>query len=107
MNVRRTIPTNDPQELKRVRNPSGTNVKPVPDSNRPVDKAHADAVVNFLLRMACQVNDTATAAGSSGELLSRKCVGLLKTALKPDVWPNAELKLAWFDKLLSTVVSAI
>ncbi|XP_023232044.1 transformation/transcription domain-associated protein-like [Centruroides sculpturatus] len=104
MNVRRTIPTNDPQELKRVRNPSGTNVKPVPDSNRPVDKAHADAVVNFLLRMACQVNDTATAAGSSGELLSRKCVGLLKTALKPDVWPNAELKLAWFDKLLSTVV---
>lgn len=101
--VRRTIPANDPQELKRVRNPSGTNVKPVPDSNRPVDKTHADAVVNFLLRMACQVNDTATAAGSSGELLSRKCVGLLKTALKPDVWPNAELKLAWFDKLLSTV----
>ncbi len=41
--------------------------------------------------------------GSPGELVSRRCVALLKTALRPDVWPNAELKLAWFDKLLMTV----
>lgn len=49
------------------------------------------------------MNETSTAAGSTGEVLSRRCVALLKTALKPDVWPNAELKLAWFDKLLHTV----
>jgi transformation/transcription domain-associated protein len=24
-------------------------------------------------------------------------------ALKPDVWPNCELKLAWFDRLFQTV----
>jgi transformation/transcription domain-associated protein len=24
-------------------------------------------------------------------------------ALRPDFWPNTELKLAWFDKLLTTV----
>lgn len=42
-------------------------------------------------------------AGSPGEVLSRRCVSLLKMALRPDVWPNAELKLAWFDKLLTTV----
>ena len=42
-------------------------------------------------------------AGSPGEVLSRRCVSLLKMALRPDVWANAELKLAWFDKLLTTV----
>ena len=41
--------------------------------------------------------------GSPGELLSRRCVALLKNALRPDVWPNSELKLAWFDKILMTV----
>ena len=28
----------------------------------------------------------------------------MKTALRPDMWPRAELKLQWFDKLLMTVV---
>lgn len=44
-------------------------------------------------------------AGSPGELLSRRCVNLMKTALRTDMWPRAELKLQWFDKLLMTVVS--
>lgn len=43
-------------------------------------------------------------AGSPGELLSRRCVSLMKSALRPDMWPRAELKLQWFDKLLMTVV---
>ena len=50
-----------------------------------------------------QVNDAATAANSAGEQLSKRCVTLLKMALKPDVWPNCELKLAWFDRLFQTV----
>lgn len=29
----------------------------------------------------------------------------MKMALRPDMWPRAELKLQWFDKLLMTVVS--
>lgn len=41
--------------------------------------------------------------GSPGEMLSKKCVVLLKMALRPDFWANTELKLAWFDKLLTTV----
>ena len=49
------------------------------------------------------MNETSTTVGSPGELLSRRCVSLLKTALRPEVWPQAELKLAWFDKLLMTV----
>lgn len=94
-------------DFKRVRNLSGpSGPKPGPDGSRPIEKHHADAVVNFLLRMACQVNETSTNIGSQGEVLSRRCVALLKTALKQDVWPNSELKLAWFDKLLTTVDAA-
>ncbi|XP_076025723.1 transformation/transcription domain-associated protein isoform X2 [Genypterus blacodes] len=70
---------------------------------KPVEKQHTDTVVNFLIRIACQVNDSTTVAGSPGELLSRRCVSLMKTALRPDMWPRAELKLQWFDKLLMTV----
>lgn len=51
-----------------------------------------------------QVNDATNVAGSPGELLSRRCVSLMKSALRPDMWPRAELKLQWFDKLLMTVV---
>uniref|UniRef100_A0A3Q3VP24 Uncharacterized protein n=1 Tax=Mola mola TaxID=94237 RepID=A0A3Q3VP24_MOLML len=70
---------------------------------KPVEKQHTDTVVNFLIRIACQVNDTTNVAGSPGELLSRRCVSLMKSALRPDMWPRAELKLQWFDKLLMTV----
>ncbi|GFR25610.1 hypothetical protein TNCT_594364 [Trichonephila clavata] len=92
----------DSLDTKRSRNPSGSLAK-VSDRYKPVDKEHSDAVVNFLLRMACQVNESSSTSGTTGELLSRRCVSLLKTALKPDVWPNAEIKLGWSDKLLYTV----
>lgn len=45
-------------------------------------------------------------ASSPGELLSRRCVILLKTALKPDVWPEAvDLKLEFFNDILKGVTS--
>lgn len=63
--------------------------------------------VILLTLINCQVNDNSNTAGSPGELLSRRCVNLLKTALRPDMWPKSELKLQWFDKLLMTVVGSI
>ncbi|CAB3995848.1 Transformation transcription domain-associated, partial [Paramuricea clavata] len=69
----------------------------------PVDKHHADAVVNFLLRVACQVNESSTTVGSPGEALSKRCVLLLKTALKPGFWQGTDLKLTWLDKLFVTL----
>ncbi|XP_028179424.1 transcription-associated protein 1 isoform X3 [Ostrinia furnacalis] len=91
-----------------------------PDAAKPLDKQHVDVVVNLLLRLACQqVNEgnvgaagaaagaaALGAAGSPGEQLSRRCVMLLKAALKPDVWPHhCEPKLAWLDKVFSTAES--
>ena len=76
-------------------------------SNKPLGKVFSDNIVNYLLRLACQVGDNVGAQGATagggptqGELLSRRCVQLLKTALKPDIWGNCELKLATFDKIL-------
>ena len=89
----------DPKKPKLM-----TPVKTSPESNKPVDKSHADNIVNYLLRLACQVSDTqASTGGSPGEILSRRCVALLKTALKPDIWPNVDLKLGCFEKILAGV----
>lgn len=77
-----------------------------PSSVKPIEKHHADAILNFLLRLACQVNDPTSTVGSQGELLSRRCVALLKMAMKPDLWPQPwDLKLAWFDKIFSSIES--
>ncbi|CAH2988559.1 unnamed protein product [Chilo suppressalis] len=86
-----------------------------PDAAKPLDRQHVDVVVNLLLRLACQVNEgtvgAAAGAGSGagaspGEQLSRRCVMLLKAALKPDVWPHqCEPKLSWLDKVFSTADS--
>ncbi|KAF5284945.1 hypothetical protein FQA39_LY16900 [Lamprigera yunnana] len=97
-----------------IAGPSGIVVKPSPSTEsiqtKPIDRIHTDNVLNFLLRLACQVNDVAPANSSNptisspGELLSRRCVILLKTALKPDVWPQPpDLKLVFFDKILLSV----
>lgn len=41
--------------------------------------------------------------GTPGDLLSRRCVAILKKALSSEVWPNSDLKLVWFEKILMTV----
>lgn len=50
-----------------------------------------------------QATDMSAVSGSPADLLSRRCVTILKRALSADVWPNSDLKLAWFDKILITV----
>ncbi|KAL6475143.1 hypothetical protein MHYP_G00161830 [Metynnis hypsauchen] len=111
--VKRGMSVDSAQDVKRFRSATGSvstvfgRSQSMPGSEtlltKPVEKQHTDTVVNFLVRIACQVNDSTSVAGSPGELLSRRCVNLMKTALRPDMWPRAELKLQWFDKLLMTV----
>ncbi|XP_076856389.1 transformation/transcription domain-associated protein isoform X2 [Brachyhypopomus gauderio] len=111
--VKRGASVDSSQDVKRFRTATGAvgtvfaRSQSMPGTEtllaKPVEKQHTDTVVNFLIRIACQVNDSASVAGSPGELLSRRCVSLMKTALRQDMWPRAELKLQWFDKLLMTV----
>ena len=85
---------------------AGTPATTTTTDNRPLNKVHSDSIVNYLLRLACQVGEaggqpgTASAGPTQGELLSRRCVALLKNALKPDIWGNCDLKLLAFDKIL-------
>ncbi|XP_055697058.1 transcription-associated protein 1 isoform X2 [Phlebotomus papatasi] len=81
-------------------------VPKVEGANRPIDRVHCDTVLNFLMRLACQVHELNTQPGqvSAGESLSRRCVTLLKMAMKPEVWPQpCDLKLAWLDKVFASV----
>lgn len=111
-------PSDEGPESKRLATQTGqvagSSASPVPGivqpkmepgATKPIERIHADAIVNFLLRLACQVNDNpATTQGNQGELLSKRCVALLKMALKPDVWPQScDLKIAWMDKVFATV----
>uniref|UniRef100_A0A670YB86 Transformation/transcription domain associated protein n=1 Tax=Pseudonaja textilis TaxID=8673 RepID=A0A670YB86_PSETE len=111
--VKRGLSVDSGQEVKRFRTATGAISAVFGRSqslsgadalfSKSIDKQHTDTVINFLIRIACQVNDNSNTAGSPGEVLSRRCVNLLKTALRQDMWPKSELKLQWFDKLLMTV----
>uniref|UniRef100_A0A8D8UEY6 Transformation/transcription domain-associated protein n=1 Tax=Cacopsylla melanoneura TaxID=428564 RepID=A0A8D8UEY6_9HEMI len=92
------------------------NIKPdiTASASKPIDKVHVDAVINFLARLSCQVSDLPPNLSSSmqsqviqtpGEMLSRRCVSLIRMALKPEVWShqNVDFKLTWLDKVLSTI----
>lgn len=89
--------------------PVAVPVKPrIEGSMDPFDKQYWDTIINFLFRLSCQVNEiqSSTVPGivPPGETLSRRCVALLKLALKPDYWPQAvDLKLIWLDKLFLSV----
>ncbi|XP_071518520.1 transformation/transcription domain-associated protein-like [Panulirus ornatus] len=105
--IKRSSSTDGP-EAKRARVSVGGSSRGSIDVNKPMEKSHADAVVYFLLRLACQVNESTITPGTvaPGEALSRRCVYLLKRALKPDMWPHADPKLAWLDKLFLNLESA-
>lgn len=112
--IKRTL--QEEEARKKLNTGENACAPPVPqppkteESTKPIEKAHCDTVVNFLFRLSCQLNDmTPPQPGviSPGENLSRRCVTLLKLALKPDVWASVpcDLKLTWLDKVFVTIES--
>ncbi|XP_037947653.1 transcription-associated protein 1 isoform X2 [Teleopsis dalmanni] len=72
--------------------------------SRSIEKLHCDTVLNFLVRLACHVNEATPGLINAGEGLSRRCIMLLKMAMRPDVWIQPfDMKLNWMDKVLATV----
>ena len=76
----------------------GPNEK-VDPSKVAFEKAIVDSVCNFLFRVSCQVNEQAPTGNSPGETLAKRCFKLLQLCFKPNVWPDAELRVTWLDKL--------
>ncbi|KAL9917178.1 transcription-associated protein Nipped-A isoform 1-T1 [Glossina fuscipes fuscipes] len=84
--------------------PEASSSVKLDETCRSIGKVHCDTVLNFLIRLACQVNDSQPTILNSGDNLSRRCIILLKTAMRPDVWPQPfELKLNWMDKIFNTI----
>lgn len=118
--IKRSIPDDGEQQRKKIAvNSSGSTssvagtsqLQPTAkiESLDPIEKHHCDTVINFLFRLSCQVNDASHTPGTitPGESLSRRCVALLKMALKPEVWTQSiDLKLHWLDKVFSSVESS-
>lgn len=85
---------------------SPASIQKVEGSLDPIEKHHCDTVINFLIRLSCQVNDATPTPGvvSPGENLARRCVSLIKMAMKPDLWPQVfDLKLTWMDKVFCSI----
>uniref|UniRef100_A0AAR5Q8F1 FAT domain-containing protein n=1 Tax=Dendroctonus ponderosae TaxID=77166 RepID=A0AAR5Q8F1_DENPD len=110
----RTDPHRKKLALASSGGPIPTPIKSTdPSVPEHIDKRHTDTVLNFLLRLACQVSEMApqnpvTPANTSpAELLSRRCILLLKSALKPELWQvPVDLNLGFFNKILLSVGSA-
>lgn len=105
--VKRQSISDESSNIKRLTTPTSSGM-PLTSSKtetmKAIDRIHSDAILNFLLRLACQVNDVSSIHGNPGELLSKRCVSLLKMGLKPDIWTEScDLKLAWLDKVLASV----
>ncbi len=66
-------------------------------SGKGIEKAYAEAVINFLLRSACTPVTEATAS----EAISRRCVNLTKLGI--GWWPAVELRLGWMEKQFASV----
>ncbi|XP_053376645.1 transformation/transcription domain-associated protein-like [Mercenaria mercenaria] len=86
--MKRAGSVDPPGKVKKARYSSGALGSPGPaikwtESGKPIVKQYCDGVVNFLLKVACQVSEV---AGLPGEVLWRRCVALLKMALRQDVW---------------------
>ena len=57
--TKRSLGADSPQDSKRVKpsKPGTSSSSSTTDIMKPIDKQYCDAVVSFLLRIACQVKD--------------------------------------------------
>lgn len=82
-----------------------------PDMLKPFDKHVADCLLNFFIRTACPAIDQQQAQQqqqqnqniNQNETLSKRCLYLFKTTISNDIWPNAEIKFDYLEKILITL----
>ncbi len=66
----------------------------------------------YVYRLSCQVTDSTSLPGSPtstvspGEALSKRCITIIKTALKPDIWPSESILFTKFTSSFFKLHSA-
>ncbi|XP_045469394.1 transcription-associated protein 1 isoform X2 [Harmonia axyridis] len=111
--VKRTLYDDSDRKKLAISQPStssGASQMSKPDmASKPIDKVHVESVLNFLVRLPCTVFDqppppTSPLGSTPLELLTRRCILLLKTSVKPDLWPQTfHIKLAYLDEVLFNI----
>ena len=75
-----------------------------PDMLKPFDKQVSDCIINFFIKISCPIVDQQQQPQAvQNEALSKRCLNLFQIAVSNDIWPNADIKLDFFDKILSTL----
>lgn len=78
---------------------------------KPFDKHVADCLLNFFIRTACPAIDQQQTQQqhqqnqyqNQNETLSKRCLYLFETAISNNIWPNAEIKFEYLEKILITL----
>ena len=84
---------------------------------KPFDKHVADCLLNFFIRTACPLSEATQQQQqqpqqqqqhnlNQNEAFSKKCLFLFEIAISNNIWPNAEIKFDYLDKLLVTLEGA-
>lgn len=74
---------------------------------KPFDKHVADCLLNFFIRTACPAIDPQQLQQhlNQNETLSKRCLFLFQTAISNNIWPNADIKFDYLEKILVTLES--
>ena len=75
---------------------------------KPFDKQVSDCIINFFIKISCPIADQQQQQqqqpqAAQNEALSKRCLNLFQIAVSNDIWPNADIKLDFFDKILCTL----
>lgn len=82
------------------------------DMLKPFDKHVSDCLLNFFIRTACpavdpqqqhQQQQNQQQLLNQNETLSKRCLQLFKTAMSNEIWPNADIKFDYLEKILVTL----
>lgn len=80
---------------------------PPPDPLAPFDQQFGEGVVHFLLRLAYYAYERPTGTNiQHSEALSKRCIQLLKVAMKPDIFNNCNIKISWAERELQKIKTA-
>ena len=76
-----------------------------PDMLKPFDKQVSDCIINFFIKISCPIADQQQLQPQAiqNEALSKRCLSLFQTAISNDIWPHADIKLDFLDKVLCTL----
>ncbi|OQV12189.1 Transformation/transcription domain-associated protein [Hypsibius exemplaris] len=83
---------------KPAKQPKRPSQVPPPKEERQLDAKIVDGIANVLLRLSFVVGEPA-----ANDSLGRRCFRILKFYTRRDMYPNADMRMQWLERILVTV----